>query len=220
MPAEYRYKIERIIARALRICGKYANNEDVLPEDYQIGVENLNSLLHDWVNEGFQPAFLKTININIISDINIVTLQKNIVNILDCFLKIGSDGNTKTLDIITYDNFLALSVDEKKGEPSAVAFENNKLHIYPIPAYDYEAVLNCSMFVDEINSADDVILISPNYYEALVYGLATKFADELMLPVNDKLLFEKRAMSFFQKASASRVMNERVVNIMPNGGIV
>lgn len=222
MATEFNYSIERIIARALRICGKYASNEDPLPEDYSIGVENLNSILNDWTNEGIiQPQYIKTAKVLLPNGMHSVTLSNDITNILDCYILTDSEEIDRTLSVISYSNYVSMISITSYDKPGAVSFYGNKLLFYPIADDDYNILVNYTTYMNELVTAEDKIIISPNFHEALVYSLAVRFADEFMLPVNDKILLERRAESYFKRATANRIMNERTIQLNPNtGGIV
>lgn len=224
--AEFKYNVERIIARALRICGKYSyvDNDDILPDDYKIGVENLNSILQDWLNEGVRPQYIKELTLYATQGLREIGINFHVVNILDGIVVDEATEEQSTLQFVPYEQLVQYyNVSDNslaEGKPSLIAIRNNKLLVYPIPDSGYVFKLNAVCFLEQIDDANKVLYITPNFYEALVYALAVRFADEFMLPVNDKLIFEKRANSLFQRATSIKTMTERQLILPPNGGIV
>lgn len=230
------YPIGKALHRAFRIVGKYVIGDELNGDDFTVGIEILNTMLIEWANDGYIPEIVtketETLQAGLrehsFSDI------EDILSIHDAVVTPADDEKTSYyVSIIDNETFIKQyltvsdTIDNEEstatGIPSIITLDkrSNSILTYPIPDKDYYISFSAIRYYSSyIYSEEKIIELTPNWYEAIVYGVAARLADEFQLPVNERTLLLEKEKYFKARAFSRNMMNAEKIKLKPITGSV
>jgi len=108
-------------------------------------------------------------------------------------------------------DFFTLSDKDSAGTPVNFYYDpqltNSVLHVWPVANSNFANNSTFQLFIkkpfDDMDSATDSFEFPQEWYEAIVYGLATRLAPMIGYPIPDRQLLKMEAREYFDLALSS-----------------
>lgn len=221
------YPIGKAIHRAFRIVGKYVIGDELNGEDFNVGIEILNTMLIEWANDGYVPEVVTKEKETLYSGIGEYPIDniRDIVSIHNAIVTpLGDEKTSYSVEIIDNETFIKqyLNLSESRSPdnedadvPSIITLDKNdgNLVVYPIPDKDYYLSFSAIRHYSSYIYSEDSIELLPNWYEAVVYGLASRLSDEFQLPINERSLLLGKEKYFKARAFSKNMMNAEKIKL-------
>lgn len=204
-----------IIKAAMRKCAVLAKGQTPDTEDYTNGTEALNALVAEFMTLGMQMwkriqytftpvAGTSLYQIGLGKTFNVAFPQK----IHQAFIQDVSSNSRIPLNVISYQNYYLLPRTGSSGLPVQLmyqAFRNyGELNLWPTPDSGTASTKQITILyqtpIEYFSSSSDEMDFPLEWYNALVYGLASLLAPEFSVPLNDRGLLAKEAEKHLETA--------------------
>lgn len=220
----------KVIERALRICGILGTNESYTAPTVDSHLEALNMLLKEWEAEGFTLWKIKDISIALVANTGTYRIfsgatspnvsAQPILKIMSAYLRDSTDAThpiDTPLSVYTKTQWDELSNKNQGGRPTQYYYEPPRavgvtgavnasnpigtLYLWPRP----DVVTNLTVVITGAGPIEDASAASqadiPQYmFNALSWALADQLAYEYGLPLAERSQINKKAM--YHKALA------------------
>lgn len=181
-----------IITDAMSLIGAVAINEPIKAPELQVGLRTLNMMIDKWSTNRLLLRSTDTTTIPLSANKYAYTIgtpssdvtSAKPLRIFSSFMRDrnGVDYNIDVMPQEAYDKLQDKSF--VYGLPAAMYYDpgttqdgqEGTIYIYPAPdsAGPYTLYLECDIYLSEISTGNDIITFDKAYYEALVYGLASR----------------------------------------------
>jgi hypothetical protein len=204
--SDYDFNVTRneIIQRALRLVGALSLGESVSADQYTQSAQALNSLVKFLQSE---DIFLWTVRettqalSNGTASYSLSSNDPAVIGIDKAYLRINNFDDP--VEVISYQDYNEIRDKTADGDPTCVALNGRitpTLYVWPVPTQSrtlfYTAVVKLKDFDTAAGNPDFPV----HYIEVLVYGLASRLADELGLPISERDRFTAQFEQMFRRA--------------------
>jgi len=201
---------DQLITTALRKIGVVAQGEVATTDQISEAAMALNLLVKAWEADGMPLWALRTTPIPLVAGQTSYNIGIGITNhvVTDKPLKVIQAWNRDPISkvdipmrILTKQEYSILGNKSTSGKPIQIYYEPLKdsgvLNVFPTPAAN--DVASSTIYItyqrpyEDMNLATDVPDFPQEWYDAVVYGLATRLAPEYGVPLDQRQLLNKEA---------------------------
>ena len=206
----YSVNRDQVITAALRKIGVVAQGETATTDQITEGAFALNLLVKAWEADGMPLWALRTTAIPLTAGKTSYSIGTDISNdiVTDKPLKVIQAWNRDPISkvdipmrIITKQEYAILGNKTTSGKPIQLYYEPQRdqgvVYLFPTPASS--DVSSSVIYItyqrpfEDFNASSDTPDFPQEWYEAVVYGLATRLASEYGLPVDQRTLLSREA---------------------------
>lgn len=202
---------ESIVRRALRIVGAFTSTDLPRPEQSFDAITVLNTMLKTWSTEGYLwlRHFYEVI---LIANTNSYKLGPSSVPAIDRPVHVfnanrkSSSGNEIPMIQLTRSEWMAIPNKTTLSTPVQFYYdgqtEDGVLYVWPCPqpGTTDKLILDIDRQIDIMSDSLDDFDFPPQWYEAIVYSLATRLAPEYGMPLSERNMLQKEAAAFLMSA--------------------
>lgn len=191
-----------IVSDALRKIGVVSIDEPMNADQAQHGMRALNRLLKSWQNKGYD-LWAATSQSVVLTTAAAHTLNPaRPLQILSCRFK--KSGIERPMQSMTRDEYDNLPLKTAQGIPTTYYYDRQReaarLYVWPVLAVAAGETLEITFTREfEDMGLDDAPDVPTEWYEAVVYGLGARLADDYMISANNVVA---RAEAELQQALA------------------
>jgi len=203
---------DSIVRRALRIVGAFTSTDLPRPEQSADAITVLNTMLKTWSIEGY--LWLRQFHtVTLIQLINNYKLGPSSPTPIDRPVHVfngnrkSSVGNEIPMTQLTRSEWMAVPNKTAQGVPVQFYYDaqtgDGVLYVWPTPQTGTTDILildidrQIDIMVDSLDGFD----FPPQWYDAITYSLAARLAPEYGMPLAERKVLQKEAMTFVMSAS-------------------
>lgn len=173
-----------VISDALRKIGVVALNMPMTAEQADHGLRALNRMLKAWQNKGYQVFATSSQSVTLTTSAVYTLDPVRPLQILSCRFKQGQIE--RPMVAMTRDEYDTLPIKTTQGAPTMFYYDRQReaarLYVWPVMA----SVAGETLEITQIREAEDMTLgsavdIPGEWYDAAVYGLAARLADDYVI---------------------------------------
>ncbi len=170
-----------LIGDALRKIGVVAIDEPMNADQAAAGLRALNRMLKSWQNKGFCTWAKASQSVALTTDSSFRLNPARPLEILSC--RFTQNGVERPMLSFTRDEYDSLPVKTSQGTPTTFHYdrqrEDARLYVWPVMA----SVNGETLEITYTRELEDTTLDAPvdvpgEWYDAVVYGLAARLADD------------------------------------------
>ncbi len=170
-----------LIGDALRKIGVVAIDEPMNADQAAAGLRALNRMLKSWQNKGFCTWAKASQSVELTTDSSFTLKPARPLEILSC--RFTQNGVERPMLSFTRDEYDSLPVKTSQGTPTTFHYdrqrEDARLYVWPVMA----SVNGETLEITYTRELEDTTLDAPvdvpgEWYDAVVYGLAARLADD------------------------------------------
>ena len=205
-PVAYNFSVTRddIIKRALRLIGALAQGETPTTDQVTEAALALNGLVKAWQADGMPLWAIGTYTVTLVSGTNTYTIDNpKPLKALQAWNRQTTSNVDIPMRLISRQEYNILGNKSVTGNPIQVYFEPNKdssnVYLFPTPdttsAAGNTVYIVCQKPFTDFDASTDVPDFPQEWYDAIVYGLATRLAPEYGVPATErKMLWQEMTL--------------------------
>lgn len=176
-----------IITEALELLGVLGEGQSPTANQLTSCAMTLNMMVKYWQSQGLNIYALANQTVDLVADTASYTLNPRPMAISNA-LRRDANGNDIPLDILTRNDYLALTDKDSSGAPVSIYYDHqvgtdNKMYIWPVPSNtDYDIIVYYQRTLEDFDAAADDADFPQEWYLPLAYNLATLLAPKYGVP--------------------------------------
>ena len=197
----------RIVERAFRKAGIVAKDEALDAADLTEGLDILNDMLKAWQLTGIRLYTKGTGSISLTDATASYTLSERLLS-FESIRYAPASGSEIPMLALTSVEYDELPDKVSAGIPTQYFYDRQReagtLYVWPVLATAASATLEWRGLreVEDIGKSSDVVDVPGEWYEAVIYGLAARLADDYDVPEPKASKMGSQAQHLYEIAMA------------------
>jgi hypothetical protein len=204
MPVAGNYTARDLITAALRKIGVVAEGEQANADQIETGLRTLDRMLKAWQNRGYLVWSITEITVPLTTAATYVMAPPRPMRIMSARLRRA--GIDTPMQEFTRQEYDALPLKQAKGLPTCYYYDRQReaatLTVWPVlaAANGEEIRVTCEREIEDVTDLNAPVDVPGEWWEAVVYGLASRLADDYGVTA-DRIVLRAEAALFEARAA-------------------